>query len=76
MVAQMVKNLLVMHETQVQSLVGKIPWRRKWLPTPEFLPGEIHGPRSLAGYGHLLNQAINWVNVTVGRRAREDVLST
>jgi len=40
------------------------------------LPGEIHGQRSLAGYGHLLNQAINWVNFTVGRRAREDVLST
>ena len=30
--------------------VGKIPWRRKWLPTPAFLPGEFHGQRSLAGY--------------------------
>ena len=30
--------------------VGKIPWRRKWLPTPVFLPGEFHGQRSLAGY--------------------------
>ena len=30
--------------------VGKIPWRRKWHPTPVFLPGESHGPRSLAGY--------------------------
>ena len=30
--------------------VGKIPWRRKWLPTPLFLPGEFHGQRSLAGY--------------------------
>ena len=29
---------------------GKIPWRRKWQPTPEFLPGESHGQRSLAGY--------------------------
>ena len=34
----------------VQSLVGKIPWRRKWLPIPVFLPGEFHGQRSLAGY--------------------------
>ena len=31
--------------------VGKIPWRRKWLPTPVFLPGEFHGQRSLMGYG-------------------------
>ena len=28
----------------------KIPWRRKWQPTPIFLPGESHGQRSLAGY--------------------------
>ena len=31
--------------------VGKIPWRRKWEPTPVFLPGESHGQRSLATYG-------------------------
>ena len=30
--------------------VGKIPWRREWLPTPVFLPREFHGQRSLAGY--------------------------
>ena len=30
--------------------VGKIPWRRKWQPTPVFLPGESHGQRSLGGY--------------------------
>ena len=30
--------------------VGKIPWRRKWHPTPVFLPGESHGQRSLACY--------------------------
>ena len=30
--------------------VGRIPWRRKWLPTPVFLLGESHGERSLAGY--------------------------
>ena len=29
---------------------GKIPWRRKWQPTPVFLPGESHGWRSLVGY--------------------------
>ena len=29
--------------------VGKIPWRRKWQPTPVFLPGESHGRRSPRG---------------------------
>ena len=30
--------------------VGKIPWRRKWQPTPAFLPGKSDGWRSLVGY--------------------------
>ena len=33
-------------------------WRRKWQPTPVFLPGESHGQRSLVGYnprGHKQN---------------------
>ena len=30
--------------------VRKIPWRRKWQPTPVFLPGESSGKRSLGGY--------------------------
>ena len=29
---------------------GGFPWRRKWQPTPVFLPGKSHGQRSLAGY--------------------------
>ena len=29
---------------------GRFPWRRKWLPTPVFLPGKPHGQRSLGGY--------------------------
>ena len=29
--------------------VGKIPWRRKWQPTPVFSPGKCHGQRSLLG---------------------------
>ena len=31
--------------------IRKIPWKRKWQPTPVFLPGESHGQRSLVGYG-------------------------
>ena len=30
--------------------VEKMPWRRKWQPTPVFLPGKFHGHRNLAGY--------------------------
>ena len=30
--------------------VGKIPWRRKWQPTPVFLPGKSHGQRNLVDY--------------------------
>ena len=29
---------------------GKIPRRRKWQPTPVFLPGKSHGQRRLVGY--------------------------
>ena len=28
----------------------EIPWSGKWQPTPEFLPAEYHGHRSLVGY--------------------------
>ena len=30
--------------------VEKIPWRKKWQPTPVFVPGKFHGQRSLVGY--------------------------
>ena len=30
--------------------VEKIVWRRKWQPTPGFLPGKSHGQRNLVGY--------------------------
>ena len=50
LVAQTVENTPVMQEAQVQSWVGKIPWRREWQLTAVFLPGEFRGQRSLAGY--------------------------
>jgi len=39
-------------------LVGKISWRRKWQPTPVFLPEEFHGQMNVAGYcpGRLQSQ--------------------
>ena len=51
LIVQLVKNLPAVQETRVQFRVGKIPWKRKWQPTPVCLPGESHGQRSLEGYG-------------------------
>ena len=48
--AQIVKNLPAMQERPgFDPWVGKIPWRRKWQPTPVSLSGEFHGQRSLVG---------------------------
>ena len=35
---------------QFEPWIGKIPWRREWLPSPVFFTGEFHGQRSLVGY--------------------------
>ena len=48
-VPQQRRTQLPMQEMQV-PWVGKIPWRRKWQPTPTLLLGKFHGQRSLAGY--------------------------
>ena len=48
--AQMVKRLPAMQRPGFNPWVGKISWRRKWQPTPVFLPGKSHGWRSLVGY--------------------------
>ena len=52
LVAQMVKNLPAMQRPGFDPWIRKIPWRREWLPTPVFLPGESHGQRSLVGTVH------------------------
>ena len=44
LVAQRLKHLPAMWKTWVRS------WRKKWQPTPVFLPGESHVRRSLVGY--------------------------
>ena len=50
LVAQMIKNLPTMQETQVDPWDRKIPWRRAWQPTPVFLPEKSHEQRNLVGY--------------------------
>ena len=42
--------------------VGNIPWRRKWQPSPLFLPGKSHGQRSLVVY-----------SLWCGKRVRHDL---
>ena len=37
---------------------GRFPWRRKWLPTPVFLPGKPHGQKCLAGYNPMVSQRV------------------
>ena len=49
-VTEVAGNLHTMQKTWVQSLGQEDPWRRKWQPTPVFLPGETRRERSLAGY--------------------------
>ena len=49
LVAQMAKNLPAVWETWVQSLGWEDSLEKEWQPTPVFLPGESHGPGSLAG---------------------------
>ena len=48
--AQTVKNLPAMEETWVQSLGQEDPLEKGMAPSPQFLPGESHGERSLVGY--------------------------
>ena len=65
-VAQMVKRLPAMQETRFDPWVGKIPWRRKWQPTPVLLPGKFHGWRSLVGYspqGHKELDTTEWLHL-------------
>ena len=55
LIVQSVKNPPAMQETPVQSLVGKIPWRRDRLPTPVFLgfPVGSAGKESACNAGDL-----------------------
>ena len=51
--------------------VAKVLWRRKWKPTPVFLPGESHGQRSLVGYSlRGCKQSVDWAHTrTVMRKS-------
>ena len=44
------KSFIIYNCTYSQINISKDPWRREWLPTTVFLPGEFYGQRSLVGY--------------------------
>ena len=46
------------------SGLGKILWRKKWQPTPVFLPGEFHRQRSLARFSPLGCKELDMTEVT------------
>ena len=64
-----VKNLSAMQELQemqgFSTWVRKIPWRRKWQPTPVFLLRESYGQRGLEGLQSMGSQRVghDWSNV-------------
>jgi len=50
---QSMGSLRVRHDWVTSlSLSTFMHWRRKWQPTPVFLPGESHGPGGLVGCCH------------------------
>ena len=53
LVAQTAKNLcLQCRRSRFDPWVEKSPWRRKWQPSPVFLPGKVPGQRSLGDTAH------------------------
>ena len=51
LVAQWSRICLQCRRRGFDTWVGKIPWRKKWQPTPVFLPGKFHGERNLVVHG-------------------------
>ena len=54
--------------------VGKISWRRKWQPTPVFLPGKYHGQRRLVASIHGVSESqtslSDWTAISLMGRFR------
>ena len=65
----MIKNPPANAGDAVQFLVRKIPWRRKWQPTPVFLRGKSHGQRSLVGYSSRGHKSQTQLSASVGEDA-------
>ena len=67
-----------MQKPSFNPWAGEIPWRRKWQPIPVFLPGELHGQRSLVGYSPYHNlwnhklQPQKWKSIPRSLRVEHD----
>ena len=59
---QTIKNLAAVWETGFDLWVGKIPWRRKWLPTPYL---ENYMDRSSSPTGLKESDTTEWLTLTV-----------
>ena len=51
--------------------IGKIPWRREWLPSPVFWPGEFHGLYS--PWGHKESDMIGQLSLSLSTKTGERI---
>ena len=59
LMAQMVKHLSAMWETQVRYLSQEDPLEKEWQPTAVLSPRKFHGWRSLVGYSPWGHKELN-----------------
>ena len=72
LVAQMIKNLLAVQQTQVQSLDWEDLLEKGMAPTLVFLTEEFHGQRSLLGYspwGHRESDTIEQLTLSIWHKS-------
>ena len=56
------RRLFQYRRCELGPWVEKITWKREWLPTPVFWPGELHGQRSLAVYSPWSHKQSTWLS--------------
>ena len=74
LVAQTVKNLPAMKETQAQSLGQEEPLEKTRLTSLVFLPEEFHGQRNLVGYStwcHKEAERTEWLTLSLHNLERD-----
>ena len=76
LVAQWQRICLPMQETEVPSLGQEDPLRRKWQPTPVFLPGKYHGRRSLVGHSPWGCKSLTELSTLASHLCRPRVVTT
>ena len=54
--------------------VEEISWRKKWQPTPVFLPGKSYGQRNLVGYSPWGHKRMGHALVTKQQKQHRDCI--